>query len=265
MQNPRKYGNAPFRVAVVHGGPGAAGEMAPVARELADSYGVLEPLQTATTVTGQVEELESLLEGNAELPATLIGFSWGAWLCVLFAAQKPGIIRKLILVGSGPFEEKYAEQISSTRLNRLNAAERAATEKALRELAGPGPTSGRSREIGKLFSRADSFDPLPDGPDAISFAPEIFSAVWPEAAELRRAGKLLDAASRIRCPVAAIHGDYDPHPADGVRVPLSRILPDSRFHLLKNCGHRPWLERQSRDHFFALLRAEILKGDRSQR
>jgi hypothetical protein len=29
MENPRKYGSAPFNTAVVHGGPGAGGEMAP--------------------------------------------------------------------------------------------------------------------------------------------------------------------------------------------------------------------------------------------
>jgi hypothetical protein len=34
MKNLRIYGKAPFNVAVIHGGPGAVGEMAPVAREL---------------------------------------------------------------------------------------------------------------------------------------------------------------------------------------------------------------------------------------
>ncbi len=46
MTNIRKYGNPPFSVAVIHGGPGAPGEMAPVARELSSRWGVLEPLQT---------------------------------------------------------------------------------------------------------------------------------------------------------------------------------------------------------------------------
>jgi len=50
MKNLRKYGEAPFKVAVIHGGPGAPGEMAPVARELSSVSGVLEPLQTATTI-----------------------------------------------------------------------------------------------------------------------------------------------------------------------------------------------------------------------
>jgi len=32
MKNLRKYGKAPFSIAAIHGGPGAPGEMAPVAR-----------------------------------------------------------------------------------------------------------------------------------------------------------------------------------------------------------------------------------------
>lgn len=47
MQNLWIWGKAPFTVAVIHGGPGAGGEMAPVARKLACDYGVLEPIQTA--------------------------------------------------------------------------------------------------------------------------------------------------------------------------------------------------------------------------
>jgi hypothetical protein len=52
MDNLRKYGREPYTLALIHGGPGAPGEMAPVARELSRAYGVLEPLQTATTLNG---------------------------------------------------------------------------------------------------------------------------------------------------------------------------------------------------------------------
>jgi hypothetical protein len=56
MKNLRKYGKAPYKIAVIHGGPGAGGEMAPIARELASDWGVLEPFQTATSLEGQIEE-----------------------------------------------------------------------------------------------------------------------------------------------------------------------------------------------------------------
>lgn len=54
MKNLRIYGNAPFTVAVIHGGPGALGEMAPVAKELSHVWGTLEPLHTAKTIEGQI-------------------------------------------------------------------------------------------------------------------------------------------------------------------------------------------------------------------
>jgi pimeloyl-ACP methyl ester carboxylesterase len=59
--------------------------------------------------------------------------------------------------------------------------------------------------------------------------------------------------------VVAIHGDYDPHPAEGVQKPLSAILENFRFILLKNCGHKPWVERQARDRFYAVLKVELSK------
>lgn len=69
MKNLRKYGNKPFSIAVIHGGPGAPGEMAPVARELSSARGVLEPLQTATTLEGQVKELKAVLERTGLCPS----------------------------------------------------------------------------------------------------------------------------------------------------------------------------------------------------
>ena len=105
MKNPRIYGSAPYTVAVIHGGPGAPGEMAPVARELSPFRGILEPLQTAATLEGQVQELKALLEKKGALPVTLIGFSWGAMLSFIFTARYPSSVKKLILIGSGVYEE----------------------------------------------------------------------------------------------------------------------------------------------------------------
>ena len=76
----RLYGKEPFIIAVVHGGPGARGSVAPVAKEMSQYFGVLEPLQTKTTVDGQVDELFNELSVYASFPITLIGHSWGAWL-----------------------------------------------------------------------------------------------------------------------------------------------------------------------------------------
>jgi len=46
------------------------------------------------------------------------------------------------------------------------------------------------------------------------------------------------------------------HPAGGVQKTLAAILRDFRFVMLRNCGHKPWIERQARDRFCRTLEAE---------
>ena len=86
---------------------------------------------------------------------------------------------------------------------------------------------------------------------------DIFQAVWGAAAEMRKTGTLLSMGQRIVCPVVAVHGDFDPHPAEGVEKPLSGVLKDFRFILLANCGHTPWIERQARDAFYEVMEKEL--------
>ncbi len=256
MKNVRTYGKAPFCVAVVHGGPGAPGYMAPVARELSAEWGVLEPLQTATSVEGQVEELRSSLENGTDLPVTLIGSSWGAMLSFIFAGRYPDFVRKLILVGSGVYEEEYAAGIQETRLSRLSQAERQEAL-SLMDTLNESATEDKDALLARLadlFTKADTYNPLTLDIEVLEVQHELNQRVWRDAEELRQSGELLGFGKRIPCPVVAIHGDYDPHPAEGVQEPLSRVLQDFRFHLLENCGHYPWIEREARDEFYAILK-----------
>ena len=259
MTNVRKYGKAPYNVAVIHGGPGAPGSMASAARELSRHFGALEPLQSATSVEGQVAELSGVLKEHGSPPFTLIGHSWGAWLSFIFTARHPETVRKLILVGSGPFEERYARGITETRLARLSAVERREASGIMKAMNGKGgDRDALFARFGALMSKADAYDPLPgDDPDAEVFQEDVFESVWKEAAGLRRSGELLKMGALIRCPVIAIHGDCDPHPAAGVEGPLLRVVGDFRFVLLEKCGHEPWKERAAKDRFYDVLMDEL--------
>lgn len=265
MSSVRMHGGSPFRTAVVHGGPGAGGEMAPVARYLAHRRGVLEPIQTALSLEGQVEELRGVLQSYGDSPMVLIGFSWGAWLSFMLTARHPALVRKLILVGSGPFEDSYAAELHETRMGRLSRRERKAFAAAVRALEDP-ETEDRNAylaQLGALAGKADAYDPVASRPreaERIGPRADIFLGVWREAARLRRSGGLLALGQKIKCPVVAIHGDYDPHPAEGVRKPLEGVLPSFRFVLLERCGHKPWVERQAGDTFLSLLEKEVQRA-----
>ena len=259
MKNCRTYGKAPYTVAVIHGGPGAAGEMAPVAREISLSHGVIEPFQTERTVTGQVTELKNVLADQGNLPVILIGHSWGAILSFIVTAKNPALVKKLILVSSGVFDDIYAAGIMSTRLDRLSHEDRIVLDSLVTQLNDP-KNRDKNRifaEFGKIIDKADSCDPLIHNSKVIEYRFDIYENVWKQAQELRTSGELEALGTHIHCPVVAIHGDYDPHPADGVKIPLSRVIKNFKFILLENCGHRPWLERSARDRFYEVLNEEL--------
>ena len=232
-----------------------------MALELASGRGVLEPLQTAASLKGQVDELRTVLEQNGDVPVTLIGFSWGAWLSFIVAARYPLLVKKLILVASGPYEEKYVARLQESRLSRLGEKERAEFESTIRLLGDSvQDQDGLLARLGVLTARTDEYDPIAEGldrADLVSGQGNIFQNVWRDAADMRRSGRLVALAKQIKCPVVAIHGDYDPHPAEGVQDPLSAALERFRFVLLNNCGHRPWMERQAGDEFYRILREEL--------
>jgi pimeloyl-ACP methyl ester carboxylesterase len=146
----------------------------------------------------------------------------------------------LVLVGSGPFADRYTATVEETRLSRLSPAEREEFHSLATTLADP---STETRDValarlGALAAQADAYNPLPTTDEPVTAQASIFQGVWPEAAELRRSGKLLAEGRGIQCPVVAIHGNYDPHPARGVQRPLAAVLADFRFILLPRCGHR---------------------------
>lgn len=257
MKTIRKYGKRPFHIGLLHGGPGASGEMIPVAENLSGDFGILEFLQTEKSVNGQIEELHNQLTSSADLPAILIGYSWGAWLGFLFASRYPDLVKKLILISSGAFESKYNNGLMSLRLNRLNQKDRKEAERLISVINSENSDNEILRRFGKLITIADSCEYLPVDNDLEDLDLTIYQSVWAEASRLRETNELINCADKIKCLVVAIHGDYDSHPLDGVEKPLSNKLGDFKMIRIKNCGYTPWRERYAKDTFFEILREEL--------
>jgi hypothetical protein len=76
--------------AVIHGGPGALGEMAPVAQELSAIGGVIEPMLHSKSIGGQLGMLHQAMKKFAVLPvislSVFLGGS-GSVLCMLLLIQ----------------------------------------------------------------------------------------------------------------------------------------------------------------------------------
>jgi pimeloyl-ACP methyl ester carboxylesterase len=258
--NVRIYGDAPYKTAVLHGGPGAPGYMAPVARELAQTIGVIEPLQTKDSLDGQIEELQRQLTAHADIPVALIGSSWGAVLALFVASRAPELVRKLILIGSAVFDAENSSRIENIRMARLDDQRRRRYAEIMSEME---TASARDRqrlmsEWGEMLFDADVYDPLTVDLEIIEVQHDVFAKVWSDFVVLRdRPGYLNEEFSKIKASAVVIHGEYDPHPIEGIRPFLEHCMSGVRFYMLPRCGHYPWIERNARDTFFEILRNEI--------
>lgn len=256
------HGSPPYRIAVVHGGPGACGSLARMAEELSRrmNRGVLEPIQAA----GTLEELTDELYGQLQTfsPAeqvSLVGHSWGGWLSVLCAAKYPRKVASLVLVGCAPFEDRYVPKILENRLGKLPLGERSCFTRLLEKLSG-GASEGEIRQVEAFVERTDNVCLLPSERDSSGiFRGDVYASIWEQAADWRTRGLLVGKLEEIVCPVYVIHGQDDPHPLEGVVEPLSRRGVRYQVQVLKNCGHSPFREKGARAGFFLRL-AAILRG-----
>lgn len=262
----RTYGNPPFRTVVVHGGPGALGSMAGMARELSRFTGVLEPLQSKLDIESLIEELASQIRETCEGPVTLIGHSWGAWLCALYAAKFPENVRQLVLVGCAPLDVQYSSQIMERRRERMTQGEWVLFNGLLFRL-GRVPAESLNwlmEQLETLLEKTDHYALLPEGGDEAGRIPvngEMFLSVWTQAEALCESGELLRSLKEIRCPIHVIHGDHDPRPVEGVTIPLHANKIRFKRHLLQKCGHTPFREKHAALLFYALLEKIVREED----
>jgi pimeloyl-ACP methyl ester carboxylesterase len=255
----RRYGASGPVVALLHGGPGAPGEMASLARALAPGCRVLEPLQRRSggaplTLARHVADLAEVLpEGTA-----LVGWSWGAMLALSCAAAHPGRVRSLALVGCGTYDEAsraaYREAVDA-RLGEEGRRRAAEMREALAVAASGGERDRLLGELGRLLGRAQAFDPLPEeeghamGVDALGH-----DETWADALRLQAEGVEPAAFASITCPVLMLHGDDDPHPGPATFEVLRRFIPRVEYRGFPRCGHKPWAESHASEPFLAALR-----------
>jgi len=243
-------------VVLLHGGPGAPGSMAPVARGLAGAFRVLEPFQRGSgaeplTVARHVADLHHLLaRGEGERPA-LVGHSWGAMLALAYAAAHPGRAASLVLVGCGTFDVAARERLRAAREERMDDALRRRLEGLAREFPDPDE---RLRALGTLLLGPDSCDLATAELELEACDARAHRETWEDMLRLQETGVYPDAFAAIEEPVLMLHGGADPHPGRLIRASLEPHIRRLEYREWERCGHYPWLERAVREEFFAVLR-----------
>ena len=269
MIDVRTYGTRGPNVVVLHGGPGAPGSVASLARELAPTCRVLEPLQRRggggepLTVARHVEDLREVLEARLpHAPAALVGWSWGAMLGLSLAAAHPDRVAALALVGCGTYDETTRTLYRARVADRLGPEGRARKAELAARLAVETDPAERDRLLaasGAIVDSAQAVDPLDDDgiDDALEVDAQGHGETWNDVLALQARGVEPASFAAIRAPVLMLHGADDPHPGAATRDLLARHVPHLEYVEFPRCGHSPWKERHARDPFLAALAAWI--------
>jgi pimeloyl-ACP methyl ester carboxylesterase len=253
----REYGGSGFPVVLVHGGPGAPGSMAPIARGLADSFRVFEPLQRASgeeplTVARHVADLHELIVSRCPSPRpALVGHSWGAMLALALAAEHPQDAGSLVLIGCGTFDPESRRRFHADFAARIDDEARRRFEQL--EVDVPDANQ-RMRARGDLILPLYSYDLVSHDQEVIECDARGHHETWHDMLRLQQSGVYPAAFAAIKAPVLMLHGAADPHPGPMIRESLAPFLPQLEYREWERCGHSPWLERAVRQEFFAALR-----------
>lgn len=258
----REHGTHGPEVVVLHGGPGAPGSAAPLARILSPHCRVTEPWQRGSgheplTVDRHVDDLADVVASVGSRPI-LVGWSWGAMLALAFAARHPDSAARIVLVGCGTFDEVARKRLRDRLKRRSSGALGTHLDRLARGGADP---VARVRALSPVYTFARRPEDSPDA-DHPPFDEVAFTQTWNDAIRLQRKGRHPAEFAAIRAPVTMIHGDYDPHPGSLVRDSLRKFLPHLHYVELPACGHSPWIEAHAAGVFeTALLDAVRAGGD----
>jgi pimeloyl-ACP methyl ester carboxylesterase len=255
MIDVRTYGSTGPTVIVLHGGPGAPGSLAPVARELSNEFRVIEPLQRQSggeplTVARHVADLHEVIEARSadERPA-LVGHSWGANLALCYSAEHPESARAIALVCSGTWDSK-----ARARMRQI-IAERVTDDVRARLKALDSSSDEGLKKRGEIMGQLYAYELLNNVSDeTIEVDARSNKEVWDDVVRLQEAAVYPAAFSVIKAPVLMLHGAHDPHPGAMIRDTLLPHIPHLEYVELERCGHDPWNERYGREEFFRVLR-----------
>jgi len=249
----RRVGTDP-PVVVLHGGPGADyAYLLPQYDRLAHGRALLfydqrgggrSPVARDVPVGWQehVADLEALRKHWAIDRLTLLGYSWGGLLAVLYALEHPDRVGRLALVAPAPLTARWREEFERRLSARLADPRivRARAELSASGLAQRDPE--KYRRLAFALSVAGYFKDPSRAKELTPFriTARTQQAVWQSLGNYDLRDRLRSTFPKGRAPRAVVvHGIYDPLPLDSARE-TAALLATGVIELAT--GHAPHVE-----------------------
>lgn len=254
----RALGRGPD-VVVLHGGPGANHTtLLPQFDSLARSRRLLYYDQRGSGDSSvspgaalgwrqHVDDLDLLLDHWQCPAATLLGYSWGGLLALLYTVRHPTRVNRLALVSPAPVTARGRAEFNRRLDRRLQDPwlERARNALEVSDLRHREPNQYRQRSF-EL-----SITPYLRDPDRAEHvkrfvvSSRVRDAVWRSLAQYDLTAEL----SRLAVPSLVIHGRFDPIPLSSSE--RTADLLSAQLAVFEKSAHLPFLEEFAR--FVAVL------------
>ena len=252
------------RLLVLHGGPGADhAYLLPQMLELASDFELIfydqrgggrskETVPTKITWETHVADLGRVAAEFSLEPLTLVGYSWGGLLALLYsiaaaAAAFPRSPSKLALIDPAPislahraaFETEFARRQQGPAIQRMRA------ELAASGLKESDPEAYRQRAFevsvaGYFANPANATDLTP-----FRVVGRVQQSVWASLGDFDLSAGL----ESVHCPALVVHGRQDPIPMASSES-IAKAL-NCELVALEDCGHVPYVEQPEK--LFAAL------------
>ena len=248
--------NGPPRLLVLHGGPGADHRyMLPQMLHLANRYDLLfydqrggglskADARIPITWQTQVEDLAAVVAEFSLEPLSIVGYSWGAMLALLYAIEQrknPHFVplSRLALINPAPLTREYRRQFEEEFNRRQQSPE---IQRLREELAASGlkekdPSAYRQRSF--ELGVAGYFSDPRKAADLTPFrvVARVQQSVWESLGDF----DLIRDLEGMKTPSVVVHGRDDPIPLAS-SVDAARAL-GTDLVVLDECGHVPYVEQ----------------------
>ena len=242
---------------VLHGGPGAHHDyLLPQLLALAGRYDCIYYDQrgggrsktddrTPITWRTQVDDLRLVVSELGIAPLSLVGYSWGALLALLYAiegARAPVAMApcaRLALLDPAPITRTWRDRFEADFAVRMRSPGIAALRDALAAsgLRERDPDAYRQRAF--ELSVAGYFADPARARDLTPFrvTGRVQQSIWESLGDFDLRGDL----ATVRVPALVIHGRNDPIPLESSQGVASAI--GAELVVLDDCGHVPYVEQ----------------------
>lgn len=253
------------RLLILHGGPGAHHDyLLPQMLDLARDYDCLYYDQlgggksrtddrSPITWRTHVDDLTSVIAEFAMEPLTIVGYSWGGMLAILYSIEAARgsagpVPERLVLIDPAPLNREWRSVFEAefARRQKGDLVTRMRDELAASGLRESNPEAYRQRNF-ELSVAGYFADPT----QAVNLTPfrvtgRVQQSVWESLGDF----DLIPALQSIKCPAFIVHGRQDPIPIESSMAAAEALSAQTLW--LDRCGHVPYVERS--DALFPAIR-----------